>query len=304
MHDTKKVDLHLFDGEGGAAAPATGGAESAQSTEKLGAPGTPPITLYGVDAKEQPAAAAEGTPQTEPSELSFDDLIKGKYKDDYDKRVKTAIDRRFKAQEQVIARQQVLGPVIDLLAQRYGVDASNPVALATAIENDEALYEEEAAEKGISVEQLKRIKQLERENQSLQRAANEQQRTQNAERIYTDWMKQAGEAKAVYPALDFDGEAQNPDFLRLLRAGVGVRAAYEVIHRDEIIGGAMQFTAQKVAEKVASNVRARGARPQENGAGAQSGAVVRKAHASELNTQDVLELAKRAKRGIKTTFGG
>lgn len=300
MQEIMTLNLHLFDGEGGAAATAAGGEGAAPTTEK-------PRTLYGVEAQTDDGPPAEapatGTAQAEPEEPSFDDLIKGKHKDEYDRRVKAAIERRFKAQEPILARQQAIEPVLAMLAQRYGVDPMNVEALTRAVEDDEALYEAEASEKGVSVEQLKRMKQLERENDSLQRAVAERQRQENADRIYADWMRQTEEAKRVYPALDFETEVQDPNFLRLLRAGVDVRAAYEVVHRDDIIGGAMQFTAQKVAEKVASDVRTRGARPQEIGAGMQSSAVVRKAHASELTTEDVLEVARRAKKGIKTTFG-
>lgn len=51
----------------------------------------------------------------------------------------------------------------------------------------------------------------------------------------------------------------------LLRSGVDARTAYEVVHKDEIIGGAMQYTAQRVQEKVVNDIRARGMRPPENG---------------------------------------
>lgn len=329
MQDLFDLDLRLFDGEGGGAPAgnAAGGAPTAPSgrnregatpmSQGAASPGRgwgdhgelrkgdaqkATTVLYGADAQQPDQGAQDQAGQAD-AKPTFDDLIKGEYKDEYEKRLKAQLDRRFKAQESILQRQKALDPVLGLLAQRYGVAPDNVEALARAIEDDEELYAQEAADKGVSVQQLKRVKQLERENQGLQRAMAEQQRRQVAEQKFAEWTRQAEEARRIYPGLDFETEIQNEDFLKLLRAGVDVRAAYEVVHRDDIIGGAMQYTAQQVAGKVASDIQARGARPPENGAGAASASVVRKPHAADLTREDVLELARRAKRGITTTFG-
>ena len=303
------LDLRLFDGGAGEAA--SGGADAAtQAAAPAGKPTKAQLrqVVYGAEAREQAPGQARGAAggpgaSGEAGAESFDELIRGKYKAEYDKRVQEQLARRFRQHEQLQARQARLEPMLEILAGKYGVDARNVDALAKAVESDEALYEAEANEQGIPLEQYRRMKQIERENNRFKAVVEDAQRRQNAERIYGEWMRQVESAKAVYPGLRFEAELGNPDFLRLLRAGVDVRAAYEVVHRDEIIGGAMQFTAQKVAGKVASDVRARGARPQENGAGAQSPSVMRKTHAGELTRDDVLEIARRAKKGIRTSFG-
>ena len=287
MLDLFALDLRLFDGEGEGAAAATGGE---------------PEGAAGPDAVEQrPDSSMEARTPPEGARPAFDELIKGAYKEEYEKRVKAQLDRRFKAQEAILQRQKALEPAIELLARRYGVEPGDVQALVKAIESEAnaegAPVEDEEAE----LDGLKREKQLQRENFALQRIAQQQQSQRQAQRIYDKWMRETQEAQRLYPGLDFHQEAQSEDFLRLLRAGVNVRAAYEVMHRDDIIGGAMRYTAQQVASKVAGDIRARGARPQENGAGS-SAASARSLRAVELNTREVRELAQRAKKGIKTRF--
>ena len=278
-----EIDLHLFDGEGGGA-PA-GGAEA-------------PAGGQGAQPQE-----GQQAPEAQPQRLSFEELLKDQeYRAEYEKRVKAQLDRRFKAQQPILDRLEQLEPTLALIAQRYGVDPANTAQLAQAIQDDESLYEDEAMEKGIPVDQLKRIKQLERQNQMLIRAAEQQKRQQEADRIYNEWIQQAAEAQRIYPQLDFDAETNNPDFVKMLKAGVDVKTAYEVAHKDELLGGAIQYAAQTVAKKVANDVRARGARPPENATGSMASSVVKKTNVGDLTAKEVIELAKRAKRGESISF--
>ena len=81
-----------------------------------------------------------------------------------------------------------------------------------------------------------------------------------------------------------------------LKSGVDVRTAYEVAHHDEIISGAMQFTAQKVKEKTVNDIRARGMRPSEGGLG-EHPAGEGQLDVTKLTRQQRADMAKRASRG-------
>ena len=159
-----------------------------------------------------------------------------------------------------------------------------------------------AREKGISVQQLKEIRKMERENAELKRQMNEKTTQENASKLYSAWMDQAQQAKAVYPSFDLNAEMQNPQFVNLLRSNVDVRTAYEVLHKDEIIPAAMQFTAKTVEQKLAKKIAAGGARPVENGISSQSAARV-KSDVSQLSKADREEIIRRVQRGEKITFG-
>lgn len=115
------------------------------------------------------------------------------------------------------------------------------------------------------------------------------------------WSDQAEQAKTLYPSFDLGREAQNRDFRSMLRAGVPVRQAFEVVHMDEIMATAAAMQAQATERAVTANIKAKGTRPQENGAGAASGFTV-KDDVSRLTPKDRAEMARRAARGEVITF--
>ena len=231
----------------------------------------------------------------------FEKLIKGEYKDLYDAKMQDTIQKRLKGTKETVDKYNALSPTLEMLAKKYGVDASDVDALNKAIEEDDAYYEEEALEKGITVEQLKTIRKMEKENAELRRQMREQQARDNADKLYADWMDQAEKARGVYPTFDLAAEMQNPQFVNLLKSNVDVRTAYEVLHKDEIIPAAMQFTAKTVEQKIANSIAAGGKRPTENGMSSQSAAVV-KDDVSRLTKADRDEIIRRVQRGEKIVF--
>ena len=114
-------------------------------------------------------------------------------------------------------------------------------------------------------------------------------------------MQQADSLKAVYPTFDLNAEVENPQFRQLLRSGIDVRTAYEVIHKDEIIPAAMQFTAKTVEQKIANKIASGGSRPAENGMANQGAATV-KSDVSKLTRADREEIIRRVQRGEKIRF--
>ena len=142
---------------------------------------------------------------------------------------------------------------------------------------------------------------MERENAALKAQMEEAQRQENGKKLYSQWMTQADETKKVYPSFDLQAEMQNSKFVDLLRSNIDVRTAYEVTHKDEIIAGAMQFTAKTVEQKVANKIAANGARPIENGMSSQSPSLV-KSDVSQLSKADRAEIIRRVQRGEKIKF--
>lgn len=116
--------------------------------------------------------------------------------------------------------------------------------------------------------------------------------------MYAGWVEQAEELKTIYPAFDLQEECRNEQFVGLLQNNVDVRTAYEVIHRDEILGGAMQYTAEQVSKKIVDGIRSKNARPTENGVAAGGAAVV-KPDVSSWSKADRDEVERRVLRGEK-----
>ena len=253
------------------------------------------------DAGTQKSESAKTEPVAPDRKAEFEKLIKGDYKEEYGKRVEETVQRRLRATKDKVDRYNALTPMLEMLANKYGVKADDVEGLSKALAEDDAFYEKEAYEKGVSVEQLKAYKKMERENAALRRANEERDMREAGAKQYATWMEQAEAAKAVYPSLDLRTEVQNPDFLRLLRAGVDVKTAFAAIHQDEIIPAAMQYTAKAVEKQVTDTIAAMGARPAENGLGA-SGAAVVKSDVSKLTDADMDEIIRRVAGGERIVF--
>lgn len=249
------------------------------------------------DVQEKEAAVAPVDRNAE-----FEKLIKGEYKDLYDARMQETIRSRLKGTKETVDKYNALTPTLELLAQKYGVDVNNIDALNKAIQDDDSYFEDEALEKGMSVETLKEIKAMKRENEELKRQESERRNQENRDRTYARWMEQAKQAQQFYPSLNISEEAKNPQFLSLLNAGIDVKTAFEVIHKDEMIPAAMQYTAKAVEGKIVNSIRANGSRPVENGMSSQSAATVKR-DVSQLTKADRLEVERRVRNGEKISFG-
>lgn len=306
--DKLVLNLQLFDGEGagdGAASAETGVNTAAAGQMK----GRNPLSevRYGKQEEEvQDAAAQEPetivtTKTAEERAAEFENLIKGDYKDLFDSRVQNIVQNRLKSSKAAEEQLNNLRPVLDMLSSKYGVDATDIQALSKAVESDNSFWEEEAAKQGMTVEQVKEVHRMRRENEQFRRAQEELERQKGIQQIQAKWNQESEEAKRFYPNFDFSVETQNPDFIDLLKAGVSVKTAYEVVHKDDIIGGAMQFTAQEVRQKVVNDIQARGKRPTENGVSSQAGVVTKK-DVNSLTKKDREEIERRVMRGERISF--
>lgn len=304
------LNLQLFadggagDGGTGASEGATGETAVAAVPQTKGSKNPLADVKYGIQEDSAQTSTVQETAdvvETPDRNKEFEKLIKGEYKDLYDAKMQDTIQRRLKSTRETVEKYEALTPTLEMLAKKYGVDAADINALNQAIEEDDSYYEEEALEKGITVQQLKEIRKMERENSELRRQMQEKENRENANRLYQKWMEQAQQAKAVYPSFDLSSEMQNPKFIDLLRANIDVRTAYEVLNNDKIIPAAMQFTAKQVEQKLTNKIVANGARPSENGMSSQSASLT-KSDVSQLTKADRQEIARRVARGEKIRF--
>lgn len=256
---------------------------------------------YGIQQEAAPAAEVQKPTEQPDLNAEFEQLIKGKFKDQYDTRMQDTIQRRLKSSKETVEKYNALTPTLEILGKKYGVDATDIEALNKAIQDDDSYFEEEALEKGISVQQLKEIRKMERENAELRKQMQEKQTKEKADKLYSQWLQQEQDTKKVYPSFSMKAEMQNPKFVELLRSNVDVKTAYEVVHKDEIIPAAMQFAAQTVESKIAKKIAANGTRPAENGMSSGSAAVV-KSDVSQLSRADREEIRRRVARGEKIRF--
>lgn len=248
-----------------------------------------------VPGQQQGQTAAVAQPQ---QEESFESLIAGRYKADYERRVKAAVNDRLKGTKRTM---KAMTPILDVLGQQYGVDVSDLEkidfdTLARRLTDDKRLYEQEAMDKGIPLEALMHQKQLERQNAALQRenaqARDEQQRREDFERI----TRQFAEVQQLYPGADLGAELGNPEFGRLVANGVPARTAFEVVHMQELDALKARAAAQVATQQTVAGIQAKGLRPQEGAASAGNGAPVT-FDPTKLTPQQREEIKRRVARG-------
>lgn len=319
--------LTLFDGgtaagQGEAQAAGSGNARGsggvqAQDAGKTRGSGAPEKIIYGRqeqtdadgagDAQEQAGearerdGAREGRKTPEERRRAFHELINGEFKDLYTEQTQSMIDRRFRQAKELEAAHARTQPVIDMLMERYGISSGDVGELERALESDDAYWREAAEAEGMSPEQFRRFHKLQRENRRLERQARDALGRERAQRQLDDWYAQAQTVKEKYAGFDLAREAADPQFVALLRSGVPMEHAWKVMHMDEIVSDAMRTSAQQAERAVVSSVRARGARPRENGASAGSAFTVRD-DVSRLTRADRAEIARRVQKGEKIVF--
>ena len=244
-----------------------------------GAVRTTPKEVQEQKPQEQVATAEEDptedkTETNTPARMSWDEI---KADPEYNKEIQAIVQSRLRTAKNAEETLSKMAPALEVLARKHGLDPSNPdyEALAKAINDDDAYYEDKALEMGVSVEAAKRIDQQERDTarQQKEEARNlEEQKIQNHFRS----LEQQGEAlKKVFPKFDLRTELQNPVFARMTspNVGVSVEDAYHAIHRKEIMSAGMQVTAQQTAQKISNAIQAGSRRPDENGTSGQSASV-------------------------------
>ena len=293
-----KVNLRMFDGASSGAGDGDSSASGVTNSTAASANGN---NLENVVYGKQPNDP-NGVADAEDAKAKYDSYRKGEGKQFIDKDIETAIRRRFKDYNTLKESNTKMQNVMSALATRYGIDANDTDALSKAIAEDDSYYEKAADNANMSVEQYKKMMRLEAENAELQRIRAEEANRAEFNRRYAEWSAQAEGAKTVYPNLDLNAEMQNKDFFDLVNRGIDVKTAFEVIHKDEIINGAVSVTAQRTAQAVqqqtVNNIRTKGLRPNESAGSAQSG-FVPKTDPSKWTKKDRQEIERRVMKGEK-----
>lgn len=328
-----EIDLRLFDGAAGAAAGGDAGGGAPQGVESAlpkaetnsrgGSSRRSKTGAYdnvvfgkqedaptagesvGSDAGGKGEGSTSGVSTTsntlEARRKAFEELIEGEYKDVYTEKFQQTFNRRFKetkGMEEALTAQK---PVLDMLMQRYKITDGDMGKLQTAIEQDSAYWNDAAEEAGLTVEQYKAMQKLERENAELKQIRQRQLGEQQAQQKMNQWYAEGEKVKELYPDFDFRAECANRDFLGLLKSGLSVQNAYELMHMEEIKAAAARSAAQAAGMQVVAKIKSKAARPSENGTSSQS-AVIVKNDVHNLSRADRAEIARRAQRGEKISF--
>lgn len=227
----------------------------------------------------------------------FEALIKGKYKEQFSHMVQKIISKRLKEVKKLKETTGKNERIISMLMKKFNIEDNDTDKLERMIDSDmtdsNTINEKNATNKRVA----EVVRRLMEENSYLKRNHEAQiQSIQMRGRVEL-WKAQAQEAKKAYPEFDFEKELENPEFCRLLKVGVSVKNAYEVINIDTILDS----NSKDAERKVVDSIRTKGKRPVENGSDA-SGGVLLSGNVSKLSKKQRAELAKRAAKGEKISF--
>lgn len=243
---------------------------------------TPDLQLFAGEGAEsvigetggEDAVAEQSGAEIVNTDDEFAQLINGRFKEQFTKKTQAIIDKRFKQTKELEEYKERVSPVVERLMEKYGVESGNESSLLDFIENGENLPINE----------------------------NIAERRNNLRGRISNWLKQSDEVKNTYPDFDLRKELrENKLFSQLLLGGAPLRAAYETVHKDEILSGAMAYTADKVREQVVKGIEAKGRRPIENGVSSES-AVVTSVDVNSLTSQDILKILKQVENGANISF--
>jgi hypothetical protein len=187
-----------------------------------------------MDTEVSTEGAEVDTVTEEDTQPSFDELIDSnpEYKKAYEQKFQDALNKRLKNQKDLQGQLDSMRPGLDILAQKYGLEAKDGAydyaELMQRIQDDDKLYEEEAFQRGMSVQDLKTMKHLEAENRQLNAVREQQEEEARHREEFEQLMAQGEELKALYPSFDLGVELNNEQFGRLLANGIPLRTAFEV----------------------------------------------------------------------------
>ena len=309
MTNLFKLNLQLFadgasggassGGEGGGEGATTGDNATAAAEQRLRELGVPEAKIRksaskvaskmptqtaqtAVEQKEEAnveSATTQNKPTTEdtqanPQRMSWDEIMKDP---EYNKQMQAVVRSRLKSEKSAEEALGKMAPAIEVMARKYGLDAANMdyEALAKAINDDDAYYEDKALEMGVSIETAKKVDQMERDSERQKAVEQRTLQEQKIQQHFVRLEQQAEAMKKVFPNFDLRTELSNPAFARMTspNVGISVEDAYYAVHRNEIQTAAMQVTAQKTAEKISNAIQSGSRRPDESGASSQAPSV-------------------------------
>lgn len=262
----------------------------------------------------------------------FEDLIKGRFKEEYSRRTQNIINRRFKEVKELEEFRDRYGESVERLGTLWGCPDdpeafSRRAALlsrgdADGAESDGDVVSDTVGDVGdngdvddvgdedgaaseaedrVEVVDGLEVSSAEASALAARREIIRGIREMRREALWKSFEDGMRECSALYPSFDPAKEVKDGRFVSMLRGGASVVDAYRALHHGEILEGTVKASAGKIAEAVLAGVRSRGGRPSENGLSSRAGTRSRKAAAS-FTDSDINAILARVKNGEKVVL--
>lgn len=286
-----KLDLQRF-------AEGQDGAGSFGGGDVTGA-GSQAAAVQPIGNQEQGMQQAGGAP-------SFDQLVQGQYRQEYEtavgQRIQQAIQARFRNQQDNAKELRAVQPIMQALGQRYGLDAQDVAGIAAKLNEDS--YADEANRRGVTVDQVRNEHQVQSLREQLAARDREDQERQQFQQHFDGLRQQAEAFRQKVPGFDLMQEINtNPDFVRFTspQVGMSVEQAFWACHGQDMQQQGMRYAAGQAAASIARSVAAGASRPPENGMN-RGGPVGIAPNIAAMTPQQRADIRARIARGERVTF--
>ena len=319
MADKHFFDLQLFadggaDGEGTAAAVSSSGlsgdfnadfgkyvlgkedAAPAKTTEVISSDDVKTADSHSDDTTDGADTSAQDN--TADIDAEFEELIKGRYKEQFGKRTQNIINQRFRAakntQENLESLQSAIAPLFD----KYDIKTDDFQALKDAILNDESTFARKAMSVNKSTEEYK----ADFEAKQKQDAQAQADAMASMKETYAKWKAEEAELQKIYPNFKLaKAISENAEFKAAIENGTSLATAYKGAFFDDIAAGLVSAASQKATEKTVKSIASNAARPREGGVNA-TGGTTQKIDVNSLSEKQILDIIERSARGERISF--
>lgn len=257
-----------------------------------------------VEKDREAADTPEKDPEKDPDK-DFEGLIKGEYKDAFNRRVQGIINERFKNNNaKLAAAEQKAADVMDAFRpylEKLGLDGSDLEAVRNAAMEDRSNFRSYAVQNNMTVEEAaqklqeqwnaaKQQQQAELQQQAQADAQMQAEEQQRQWKILDGWKAEEATLKKTHPEFSLAHEvATNAEFRKALDAGMSVQFAYRATHYDDdlanVAGAVERQTKINTAQSIAAGMR----RPPEGGMNANTATQSRTSY-KNLSDQDFLKI--------------
>ncbi len=239
--------------------------------------------------------------QSTTEKLSYEDLIKGEYKDDHKAYMDKAIGDRLKKYKGIEKDLDKHKAILDTVAYKYGINPDDENFLETLsqkIEADDSFYEGYAIEHDVDTETARKIVTAERIMARQEEQKKEAERQEQMRQHLIVLHQNAEKTKAQFPTFDLETEMQDERFRRLCAANNGdTTAAFMACHYNEIISNTVQMASRQIQAQTAQAIASNKARPIENGISSTAPSVVQH-NFKNMTLQEIRNFAAEERRKL------
>lgn len=306
MEKYTKVIINLFDGEGAGTADGngegagngSGAATGTQTAEIKQETKTKAQRLglsddllesyqnaYGEGESKETATEADEPIESENLDDEFEKMIKGKYKEQFGKKMNSSFSDRFsKAKNQIDALTNQLNEgneILNIIANKYNVDGKDTKALLEAVKGDSSYFSEKAIESGMTAEELQDKYFSDKEVNETKEELNRLRQEKAMAELDTRLQNMALKTRETYPDFNLQEEMNNPAFTAALdfvakrntekNKSTGkndevfdTTFAYEMAHADELRQQMVNRTAKAAMSAATKHMQANANRISEN----------------------------------------